>query len=793
MFRSPRFLATCAFLAALALAGCKKPTPVVDDAPGEGSADVAKRPEAKKPLDQVVAELKDKKLEKRTAAVSAIGKYDQDQAVPALLKLLADTSVMDAAPILREPNSAREAGILALQEFGARGEAVAVDKGLPILLEGLKNSDPTLKEHTLLAIQLLGPKAKAKAGALLVYCEDDNESIRRAAFNALEQIGGVDGADFALMLTNSNPKVALDAARALNAVRPLPKDILPLLVEMIDRPPPVDKELEEIGAMRMELAEAIGSFGKDAEPAVAALVKALAATTAEDFDKYFRPPLSKGGPPLDELPTMAALRKIGKPAVPAMIEWIKGDKQLLQWLAARVLAGIGADASAALPALQAAFDKRAERGDAADVFFMAAFGLAIVQFGNDPATIVGKIAGLMEVASAEEKFYAASVLAFFGRKAAAAAPALIKLLDDEEILIRKAAVKTLSVIGPGAKLAVPALAKKLSTETDVALRNEILEAFRSLGPSAADAAPELSKLLRNKDEGFRRDVLTTIAELGPTAKVSVTELIRLIGSDVDDRDRLLAIKALGMLGTAAKSAIAPLLTELRERKGSAEIPPEIVVALGRIGVPSPEVLSAFSEQLKGSKMVERKAVARAIAYMGPAAKGATADLEKFASSSDPVARVWAATALYKIGVEPNKNVQIVMSALKDHSPAGRAGRLASMDVADLLGPALKSMVSELITTLGDKSPALPPNNLTPICVRAARALGKLGPAAKDAVVKLTSLLRELNPDEKEAAIEALGQIGPDAKFAAARLREIVRNEPRFAEKAAEALDKIENK
>ena len=49
--------------------------------------------------------------------------------------------------------------------------------------------------------------------------------------------------------------------------------------------------------------------------------------------------------------------------------------------------------------------------------------------------------------------------------------------------------------------------------------------------------------------------------------------------------------------------------------------------------------------------------------------------------------------------------------------------------------------------------------------RAAAALGKLGPAAKDAVAPLHEMLKDKQPGLRRAAAEALGKIGPDAKAA----------------------------
>ncbi len=222
------------------------------------------------------------------------------------------------------------------------------------------------------------------------------------------------------------------------------------------------------------------------------------------------------------------------------------------------------------------------------------------------------------------------------------------------------------------------------------------------------------------------------------------------------------------------------------------------ITLGKIGANSPEAVTALTSKLKGTKdpMRVRIAAARGLALLGPAAKSAANDLREFGAGKsktpDPVAVVWAAAALYRIGVNPEANLQVVSNALKSKLPADRAARSAAMEAVDLLGPAAESLLPEIMDVLKDGG-ANPAADKMSIRLKAVEAIGRMGISATKAVPQLRSLLKTTDPALKSATLEALGRIGTFAEPAAARLREIVRTEPAYAEQAQAALDKIELK
>jgi len=91
-----------------------------------------------------------------------------------------------------------------------------------------------------------------------------------------------------------------------------------------------------------------------------------------------------------------------------------------------------------------------------------------------------------------------------------------------------------------------------------------IRALGALGPTARDAAPALIDYVKNGDTRSRPDAATALAKVGGPG---LTEVVPTLTQALNDRDadvRHAAVRALGALGPAARSAL-PALKDLRSQ------------------------------------------------------------------------------------------------------------------------------------------------------------------------------------------------------------------------------------
>lgn len=76
-------------------------------------------------------------------------------------------------------------------------------------------------------------------------------------------------------------------------------------------------------------------------------------------------------------------------------------------------------------------------------------------------------------------------------------------------------------------------------------------------------------------------------------------------------------------------------------------------------------------------------------------------------------------------------------------------------------------------------------------VKAAVAIGEIGPGAKEAVPALVATLKDRDVSVRAAAAYSLGQIGPDAKGALPELKSLTRQPGPLRDVAAKAVEQID--
>src|SRR5262249_23707055 len=158
--------------------------------------------------------------------------------------------------------------------------------------------------------------------------------------------------------------------------------------------------------------------------------------------------------------------------------------------------------------------------------------------------------------------------------------------------------------------------------------------------------------------------------------------------------------------------------------------------------------------LRGEDRDARRAASFAIELLGPEAKGAVPAL--IAALDDPREDVQegAVRSLQAIGPDAAPAASTLALKLGDRRffyNSGLSGSHLAADALTAIGP---SAVPALIEALGSNSEEARD--------WAAITLGRIGPAAKDAVPALDRLVKKKGALEGTLAVQALGKIGPAA-------------------------------
>jgi HEAT repeat protein len=155
--------------------------------------------------------------------------------------------------------------------------------------------------------------------------------------------------------------------------------------------------------------------------------------------------------------------------------------------------------------------------------------------------------------------------------------------------------------------------------------------------------------------------------------------------------------------------------------------------------------------------------------MTPAIRAALAEL-------DPTVIDHVLMTVAELG---ERAVPVLTSAVKE--PKMRDSAIRGLE---RIGPAAKEAVPVLLTVLSDKNPQ--------VVADAAMALASIGPDSVPATTALTGLLASTDPNVRGAATNALGSIGPPAKGAVATLmKQITGPDPMLAVGSVWSIKRID--
>jgi HEAT repeat protein len=373
------------------------------------------------------------------------------------------------------------------------------------------------------------------------------------------------------------------------------------------------------------------------------------------------------------------------------------------------------------------------------------------------------------------------------------------------------------------------LARQL-THRDWQKRQAAAEALGRADTAEADVVPALILALTDVHEAVRRAATDALAKIepdwatSPQAQPAVPGLILALGGRSSEAAQH-ASAVLSRLGATVVPALAAALAD--EDKDTRQV--AAARTLGRIGPEAAGAVHALTQALRSEHTHVRQAAAEALARFGPSAEPAVPTLAEKLNDWSPAVRQAAAEAVGQVGSAADVAVPALIQLLSDREESARE---AAMTALARIGPAAAPLLLRLLTDPEHDQRRLAERlqweaetltwlgNLDPDAVRreprkalgnlswyfqharadwtdavrqgAATVLGRLGPAARDAVPVLTQGLTDPDAGFRRAAALALGQLGPLAADAlSALVRALADASTPVRKVAAEALPRVE--
>lgn len=410
-----------------------------------------------------------------------------------------------------------------------------------------------------------------------------------------------------------------------------------------------------------------------------------------------------------------------------LVKALEGNDPKVRTKAAEALGEMGADAKNAIPALLKLLNDP-------DDFTRRTALTALEKIGLPSRTDVRLLADTLRGGSDDSRRYAATTLEKMGMDARGAANELTQALHDADPQVKQSAARALGRFGRDVKSQAQPALENLLNDSDREVRLAAAEGLAALLSSANDTGG-ISKLLKHQDTEIRVFAVKGLAKLGKNAKPLLADMLDVAKNDTGearqavlqvlavmdandaklgipvvtealkngDKDtKIAAIGVLAALGKEAPPAVVKLVVELLK---DTEMRDTVLPALSKLAASSRTALAGLVDLLRDTDESTREQTLKMIGDLGPAAVGAVDALIKL---MDIPGRV--------VTNQDEERVDKIAAVL------AKIGKPAI--------PALKrGLASRGITRWG-----------------CAKALGEMGPIAKEALPDLERLFRS-EPNE----------------------------------------------
>jgi HEAT repeat protein len=372
---------------------------------------------------------------------------------------------------------------------------------------------------------------------------------------------------------------------------------------------------------------------------------------------------------------------------------------------------------------------------------------AIEHLGPEAAETVPALSELLgKTKHSQVLIQALLALASIGPAAEAASPKVVTFLDwKDDATVPVAAAYALGSIG--AKDADEALRAAMTKENPF-LQMVAAWAIAKLNPednaALKTAVEKLVQGLKNNDPAIRTAAAKCLQKLQAPPEVVAPELVKLI-SDKDPEVQAHAVDAIASLG----ESVVPRVIIGLERP---ELREAAVQVLRKLGPKASGAVAPLIKAAEGAKPKFRTEVQLALGAIGPAAAPATEMLVKSLTSSDAGERESALYALRQIGPKAGAAVRPLLQKMQaDDSFDSKAAAWALARIAPNNEQVSLNVVRKLARGLSDGNEV--------VRLESAAALGEMGTSAKTAAAQLEKAAKDDSSEAvRSTAAEALQHI-----------------------------------
>lgn len=395
---------------------------------------------AESAADKLIERAFDEEAIVRRSALRALRQIDppQEKTMPLVIKILeaGDMSVIvpalqslveqgkDAVPRLRKALQQEQLQYWACLVLAEIGPDAA--EAVPEIQEVLKSENPSARLEALVALGEFGDASKPAIPAIVsVATHDEFKHVRYAAIYALGKIGGGDSANalFQKGMESQDEFGKTISAWALARTNPNNKEFVAEAVAVI-----VNAFQSDDVHVRQAAARAVVEFDVDREVVAPLLVKAL-----EDKDQTV------------VANAIAALASLGPKALTHVDDALSNKG--LRHYSVRLIARLGREAEAAVPALIEALGNQTDSPE--DVEFIREAHFALSQIGPGAKAAIPTLVKALSSSDEEVAASAGYALGKMGDEARAAIPALQRAGTSESPIVQAASVFALWQIQPG--------------------------------------------------------------------------------------------------------------------------------------------------------------------------------------------------------------------------------------------------------------------------------------------------------------------------------------------------------